>query len=212
MGEARNDFNILSGIARHMRLNADFTDDRTEPEWLQWMYTETRSKASKRGIELPSYERLLEDGWFKAEEPAEPTVDFRAFRTDPAVNPLSTPSGRLKIFSETIAGFGYDDCPGHAFWTEPAEWLGRPDSRYRLHLISNQPSTKMHAQYDQGSHSRTAKIRGREPLRLHPDDAEARGIRAGDILCVYNARGACLAAAVVDNTIRRGVVQISTGA
>ena len=93
VGQARNDFDILSGIARHMRLDADFTEGRTETEWLRWMYVETREKASKAGIELPSHEQLLENGWFKAEEPAEPTVDFKAFRDDPAANPLSTPSG-----------------------------------------------------------------------------------------------------------------------
>ena len=211
IGKAGNDFDIFSGIARHMRLNTDFGEGRTEADWLCWMYAETREKALKAGVELPSYERLLKDGWFKAEAPAEPTIDFKAFRDDPDTNPLATPSGRIEIFSKTIAGFGYNDSPGHAFWTELAEWLGAAVGDNRLHLISNQPSTKLHSQYDQGSHSRAGKIRGREPLRMHPEDAEARGIRAGDILRVFNDRGACLAAAV-DDTIRRGVVQISTGA
>ena len=38
--------------------------------------------------------------------------------------PLPTPSGRIELASATIAGFGYDDCPGHPAWMEPAEWLG----------------------------------------------------------------------------------------
>ena len=42
-----------------------------------------------------------------------------------------------------IADFGYDDCPGHPVWLEPAEWLGSEKARdYPLHMISNQPRPK----------------------------------------------------------------------
>ena len=47
---------------------------------------------------------------------------LRAFRNDPAGNKLSTPSGKIEIYSKAIAGFGYDDCPPHPTWLEPAEW------------------------------------------------------------------------------------------
>ncbi|NIP72913.1 MAG: hypothetical protein GWO16_07715, partial [Gammaproteobacteria bacterium] len=56
--------------------------------------------------------------------PDTPFVALGDFRADPAAHPLGTPSGRIEIFSETIAGFGYDDCPGHPAWMEPLEWLG----------------------------------------------------------------------------------------
>ena len=36
--------------------------------------------------------------------------------TTPTATPLPTPSGRIELFSETIAGFGYADCPGHPTW------------------------------------------------------------------------------------------------
>ena len=38
------------------------------------------------------------------------------------------------------------------------------------------------------------KHRGREVARMHPDDAAARGIAEGDIIRLFNERGACLAA------------------
>ena len=49
--------------------------------------------------------------------------------TIPTATPLRTPSGKVEIFSETIDGFGYDDCPGHPAWLEPAEWLAPPRPR-----------------------------------------------------------------------------------
>ncbi|CAM5179544.1 hypothetical protein BTHI11S_03255 [Bosea thiooxidans] len=47
---------------------------------------------------------------------------------------------------------------------------------------------------------------------MHPDDAAARGIADGDIIRLSNQRGACLAAVRLTDGIRRGVVQLPTGA
>jgi biotin/methionine sulfoxide reductase len=47
---------------------------------------------------------------------------------------------------------------------------------------------------------------------MHKDDAEPRGIKTGDIIRLFNARGACLASVCVTDAIRPGVVQLPTGA
>lgn len=47
---------------------------------------------------------------------------------------------------------------------------------------------------------------------MHPDDAAARGIAEGDIIRLFNARGACLAAVHLTKDIRPGVVHLPTGA
>jgi biotin/methionine sulfoxide reductase len=49
-------------------------------------------------------------------------------------------------------------------------------------------------------------------MRIHPRDAEARGIADGDIVRVFNDRGATLAGAVVTDRLRPGVVVLPTGA
>ena len=46
---------------------------------------------------------------------------------------------------------------------------------------------------------------------LHPD-AQARGIADGDIVRVFNDRGATLAGAVLTDRVRQGVVVLPTGA
>jgi biotin/methionine sulfoxide reductase len=56
------------------------------------------------------------------------------------------------------------------------------------------------------------KHRGREVARMHPTDAAARGIKDGDIIKLFNERGACLAAIVLTEQVRQGVVQLPTGA
>jgi biotin/methionine sulfoxide reductase len=43
-------------------------------------------------------------------------------------------------------------------------------------------------------------------------DAGERGIASGDVVRLWNARGACLAGAVVTDEVRPGVVVLATGA
>ncbi|HTE81054.1 MAG TPA: molybdopterin dinucleotide binding domain-containing protein, partial [Reyranella sp.] len=92
-------------------------------------------------------------------------------------------------------------------------WLGaKKAERFPLHMLSDQPTDKLHSQLDHSPHSRATKIKGRQPVAMHPADAAARGIGDGDLLRVLNDRGACLAAARLSDRIRRGVVRLSTGA
>ncbi len=85
-------------------------------------------------------------------------------------------------------------------------------ARWPLHLLSSQPRARLHSQYDHGSVSRATKIQGREPLWMHPSDAQARDIREGSVVKVYNDRGAILAGVHLSEQILPGVVQMSTGA
>jgi biotin/methionine sulfoxide reductase len=147
---------------------------------------------------------------FKSEPSHVMLADFRA---DPAAHPLETKSGRIEIFCDTIASFGYADCPGHPTWLEPAEWLGSlKAARFPLHMVSDQPFTKLHSQLDHSAYSKANKIHAREPVMISPQDAAARGINEGDVLRVFNDRGSCLAGARVSPRIRPGVVKLSTGA
>jgi biotin/methionine sulfoxide reductase len=126
---------------------------------------------------------------------------------------LPTPSGKIEIFCEEIAGFGYDDCPGHPVWMEPAEWLGSPTAeRLPLHLISNQPAHKLHSQLDFVGPSKVHKIQGREVALLSPDEAARRRIEDGAFIKVYNDRGHTIAVARISENVMDGVVMLPTGA
>lgn len=212
VGEARDDHEILRGIAAEMGVEAAFTEGRSPEEWLRWLYDRSRQRAAQEGATLPGWDELHSKGWYRVPDPARQCVMLEAFRHDPQAAPLATPSGRIELYSETIAGFGYADCPGHPAWFEPLEWLGRAGAGARLHLISNQPANKLHSQLDHGPISRADRPKGYEPLRMHPGDAAARGLREGQIVRVFNARGACFAELRVDDGIRPGVIQIATGA
>ncbi|MBT5729424.1 MAG: Asp-tRNA(Asn)/Glu-tRNA(Gln) amidotransferase GatCAB subunit C, partial [Alphaproteobacteria bacterium] len=91
-------------------------------------------------------------------------------------------------------------------------WLGSADRGTRLHMISNQPVSKLHSQLDHGSVSRAAKIQDRETMTIHPNDAARLQITEHEVVKVVNDRGACLVAAVISDDVMPGVIVISTGA
>ncbi|MFT4584149.1 MAG: biotin/methionine sulfoxide reductase [Gammaproteobacteria bacterium] len=211
-GEARDDYDIFRGIARHLKVEGKFTEGRDKEDWLRWIYDHAHAASTARGHTPPDFDTLRTQRWFKHDAPQQPKVMLADFRQDPIKNALKTPSGKIEIYSETIAQFGYADCPGHACWLDPIEWLGNSDGVHDLHLISNQPKTKLHSQLDQGAHSRSSKIQQREPVSIHPDDAVKRGIVAGSVVRIFNSRGACLAGVLINPNVSPGVVQLSTGA
>jgi biotin/methionine sulfoxide reductase len=210
--QAKDDYDIFSGIARQMGVGELFTENRTSEQWQQWLYEGSMESVGHCGEQLPTLAELREKRWHKLKAPVEPNVIFSGFRHDPVKHALSTPSGKIELFSSTIASFKYDDCVGHPCWYEPQEWLGSANKDYPLHLISSQPRNKLHSQLDHGSVSRASKIKEREPVMINTVDARARHIEAGDVVRLFNKRGACLAAAVISDDIRQGVLQMSTGA
>ena len=213
VGEARDDYSIFGDLATRLGTEHAFTQGRTVRDWLSLLYEDSRAAARAKSIELPEFESFWASDYAELPPGQTERTLFAAFRADPAKAPLATPSGRIELYSETIAGFGYEDCPGHAVWRPAEEWLGSPlAARFPLHLLSNQPSTRLHSQYDHGIISRASKTKGREPIFLSSADAAARGIRSDDIVRVYNDRGAFLAAARITSGLRPGVVQIATGA
>lgn len=213
-GSARTDHAAFAGLAERLGFGAAFTEGRSEREWVEHLYARSRSSLAELGVEVPDFATFWERGRVELPEPPSDGLgDFARLREDPDAHPLATPSGRIELRSERIAGYGYDDSPGLPTWFEPAEWLGSPlAERFPLHLLSPQPARRLHSQYDNGKHSRAGKIAGREPILIHPDDAAARGIADGDVVRVFNDRGACLAGARVTDAIRPGVVQLATGA
>ncbi|GLZ13364.1 biotin sulfoxide reductase [Actinomadura sp. NBRC 104425] len=209
VGRARDDYAIFAGLAERLGVRRAFTEGRDTRAWLEHIYGVWRDRLRAQGHDVPEFARFWEQGEYELPPGPSHTTLFAGFRADPDAHPLPTPSGRIQITSPTVAGFGLPDCPGHPAWLPPAE---RPDAAHPLLLIANQPATRLHSQGDMGATSQAAKVAGREPLRIHPDDAAPRGIADGDVVRVYNDRGACLAGAVLSDALRPGVVQLPTGA
>lgn len=211
LGEARSDFDIFNAIADRLGTADAFNEGRDEMGWIRHLYDESRDHAARRhGFAMPDFNTFWEQG--HAACPVQRDHTYLAdFREDPAAHPLDTESGRIVLGSDRLARLGYADCPAHPAWIEPAEWLGGAASE-ELHMISHQPNGRLHSQLETGEASRAEKRAGREQVRLHPGDAAARGITDGMTVRLWNARGACLATALLTDAVAPGVAILPTGA
>jgi biotin/methionine sulfoxide reductase len=211
VGQARHDFEIFRDLARLLGCEEAFAEGRDEAAWLRHIYGTFRERAQSNLV--PDFDTFWEKGWVEIPSRTDEYALFAEFRTDPETHKLRTPSGRIELYSDELAGFGYDDCPPHPTWIEPAEWLGAGQSAaFPLHLVSSQPRDKLHSQMDAGLVSARGKTAGRETLAINPEDARRRGIENGEVVRVFNARGSCFAGAALTDSMRPGVVRLSCGA
>ena len=209
--QSRTDHEIFAGLSRWLGIEEKFTENKSESEWMEEMWVRSKKLAADRDLDIPDYQVFLEKKWIRLPDDEEFPGWLHGFRKDPEQNKLSTPSGKIELFSEEIEGFDYEDCPGHPCWIDPYEWLGQSDQKYRLHLLSPQPASKLHSQLDQTEHLQLEKVQGKEFVLMHPDAAASRQIGDGDCVRVFNDRGSCLAYVRLEKDMLDEILVLPTG-
>ncbi|MEM9250656.1 MAG: molybdopterin-dependent oxidoreductase [Pseudomonadota bacterium] len=211
-GEARVEYDIYADLAGRLGVAKAFTEGKNADDWLRLLWSQTQARGRAHGVDLQDWDSFLAGEVVRLPDPSPRQVFLADFRADPTAHALPTPSGRIELFSEVIAGFDLPDCRGHATWFPPRDWAARPAGEAPLALLSGQPATRLHSQLDNGGFSLSHKICGREPVLIHPEDAAARGIADGAVVLLRNARGQCFAGARLTDEITRGCVFLWTGA
>jgi anaerobic selenocysteine-containing dehydrogenase len=224
VGESRSDYEVVSMIAERFGLGKQYTGDKSVDEWVKLSFENS-------GIQdLVSFDEFLEKGYFVVptetdweKEPA----GMKEFHDDPDGHPLKTPSGKLEFCSQNLARYFPDDeeRPPVPHWIEKGESHDERVSseragKYPLMVMSNHGRWRVHANHDDISWTReipTCKVKGPdgynyEPLWMNPADAAVRGIEPGDIVRIYNERGAVLGGAYVTERLMPGVVYMDHGA
>jgi biotin/methionine sulfoxide reductase len=209
--QARNDFDIFSELAQRLGYGELFSENRQERQWLEHLYQQCCDK--QPGHDWPAFEQFWQQGYVEIPKGEKPFVFFEQFRNNPQQHPLQTPSGKVELFSETIAGYRDPDFAPHPQWRAPVEWLGAQCARqWPLHFISHQPADRLHSQLAMTPQVDANKTAGKETLYMHPQDALAREITDGQRVEVFNARGRIYAGVRLTHGIAPGVVAMSTGA
>jgi anaerobic dimethyl sulfoxide reductase subunit A len=195
MGECRNDFDICSDLAR--RLGITGYNDKTEEEWLREL----------TGGVIDDFDTFRERGLARLPAPEDAVAFAREIR-DPERHPFTTPSGKIEIYSMTLAA--KPDPYGLGAIPPIPTWIDDPiDTRYPLRLVTPK------------SRARTHSIHGNQPILSRADsddvwinttDAAARRIVDGQTVRVFNGRGETRMPARVTDRIAPGVVSIKEGA
>jgi trimethylamine-N-oxide reductase (cytochrome c) len=224
IGEARSDFEAVAEVAKKLGIYEEVTAGKTVEELQKAIFDGMGFKnflSWEEFKEKQYYPIPVAQGWEK--DPA----GFIKFYEDPEKNPLPTPSGKLEFYSERLAKYFPTDTerPPIPKWVEKSEMHDERISSkraraYPLLIVSNHGRWRVHAQCDDITWTReapTCKIKGwdgymYEPVWLHPSDAASRGIEDGDIVKVFNERGAVLGGARVWERIMPGATYMDHGA
>ena len=207
-GDALDDFEIFRRLAELCGVELAFTEGLEPMDYVKAAYE------SSSAAKLMPFEEFWEKGEITLPTPAAANswVRHADFRADPVKNPLHTPSGRIEMYSATIEKMNLPDCPPMPKWLEPAEYLGNA-KKGQLHVVSPHPYMRLHSQMANAEPLRkTYAVQTREPLLINTQDAKKRGIRDGDLVELYNERGALVVGARVSDRIMPGVVSIYEGA
>ncbi len=215
-GEARNDFDVFSDMSERLMPGgrAIYTENKSEMEWLYGFYKSAQKGGRAARVAMPNFSRFWRDNQLiemKFNEKNAHFVCFEDFREDPVKNALGTPSGKIEIFSKTIEGFGLKDCPPHPTWMAPDEYSGNA-KKGELQLMTAHAADRFHSQFNYAKLRDAYAVSNREPILINPIDAQKYGIKSGDLVRAFNARGQVLVGAKVTNGIREGCVCICEGA
>ncbi|MCW2093558.1 selenate/tellurate reductase subunit YnfE [Lelliottia amnigena] len=206
---------IMSEVAK--RLGPDvyqqFTEGRTQEEWLKLLY----AKMLEKDPQLPSYDALKEMGIYKRKDPNGHFVAYKQFRDDPQANPLKTPSGKIEIYSSQLAKIASswelekDETisPLPVYASTFDGWDAPERSKFPLQLFGFHFKARTHSSYGNIDILQAA---CRQEVWLNPVDADQRGIKNGDLVRVFNARGEVRIPVKVTPRIMPGVSAMGQGA
>jgi anaerobic dimethyl sulfoxide reductase subunit A len=138
------------------------------------------------------------------------TYAFKEEISDPENHPFNTPSGKIEIYSQLIAAMNNFLIP--PIPTYISSWEGREDpliEKYPLQLITSHFKLRAHSQFYNLPWLQSIQ---RQTVMMNTVDADARGIRHGDMVRVFNDRGKMVIPAHVTERIIPGVVNVPQGA
>ena len=119
---------------------------------------------------------------------------------------FGTPSGKIELASEeAVRRWGVDAVPEF----HEAEERPDPAGRFPLHLLTPNTKNRIHSQF--GNLETIRRMAPAPFMAMHPRDARARGLAAGDPARVFNDRGELLLSVRIDRGLRPGCVCLTNG-
>jgi anaerobic dimethyl sulfoxide reductase subunit A len=157
---------------------------------------------------LPPYDEFQSAGGHFYSAPTR-YVAFRDQVTDPARHPFPTPSGKIEMYSETLAALNRPDIPPIPCYTPGFENSSDPRREtYPFQLIAWQSKRYCHSIH--GNNPALDRIETPN-VAINPADAASLGIADGTQVELWNDRGRLRIRARVTPDVMPGVLAIPAG-
>lgn len=206
VGKARNDYDIFSDLAGRVGCRDTYTENRTESEWLAYLWHQTEDRARAQGLTAPDFEQLKKQKIWFVPKPDHPEILLSDFIADPQANALTTASGKIELNCTEITASAHPDIASHPEWRPPQEWIGEAKDG-ELALLSRQPAKFLHSQLN-----RTGLAQTQPPsITINPAEAEKRGLTHRQRVTVRSKVGGCTATVTISQACRDGVAIMETG-
>ena len=228
LGESKSDYEILSLISERLGMKELFTEGNSEDDWAKLFYESSDVAKSlswedfnKKGYYLvPCPEdRKSTPGlrWYAEGRDVDTPDTGNPKRGTVKANELGTYSGKIEFASESLKANMPDDEERPIVPHYIPSWEGHRSTlhdKYPLQIIMPHPRFSFHTHYDHHTQwvdeiplHRIEKDGYRWwPARINPADAEARKVKDGDIVELFNDRGSVLCCAVVTSRVPAGVI------
>jgi anaerobic dimethyl sulfoxide reductase subunit A len=209
LGESKSDYRICAEVAERLGFGEQYTEGRDERDWVEWILDRYRQVGFPGIPTLDKFE-ASNIGVF-TREVSDPAIAFADFRRDPQKYPLNTPSGKIEIFSSKLYDMNrLDEIPAVPKYIQ--EWespFGTESWRFPLQVIGHHTLRRVHSTHENNDWLAEAFP---QRVMINPLDAQPRGIVDGDLVRVYNQRGAVELTCRVTPKILPGVIDIPQGA
>ena len=177
----------------------------TTEDWIRFMVDTAREKDEN----FPTYEEFKEVGIYKKTTSGQ-VIGAAAFVEDPEANPLPTPTGKIEIYSPTLAALNDpEEIPAIPKYIP--EWEGVSDplrEKYPLMMIGSHAVHRSHSTFSGVDYLEEAH---HHVMWINTLDAAERGIENGDTVHAFNDRGTIEIEARVTTRIRPGVISVPQG-
>jgi trimethylamine-N-oxide reductase (cytochrome c) len=227
--ESKPDYDIYCELAERLGILEEYTEGNSEEDWIKKVFEIsdlpkylTYEEFKRKGyfvVPLPEdYRPTVSNKWYYEGRPLDtPDRLFPNAGTDRA-HLLGTYSGKIEFVSESLKAFDPDDEERPPVPRYIASWEGYDTAgvveKYPLQLITPHVKFSYHTHHDNKNlwlddipqHRIKKDGYSYWPVRINPADAEARGIKNGDIVMVFNERARVLGVALVTERCRPGLV------
>jgi anaerobic selenocysteine-containing dehydrogenase len=199
MGEAKSNWDVMRLLAAALGFDDSWLQQEADEVIAEVLCATARHNPALQGITL---ETLQADG----------AVALRLADDVPfAGAEFPTPSGRVELYSQTMAEMGLDPLPAWRGAGDDGNVNG--DGRFRpemsLELITAAGHYFVTSSF--ANQEGLLKREGAPAIEIHPLDAALRRIAHGEMVRVENGRGWCELRAVVTENVRPGVAAAPKG-